>query len=76
MNSNDLVRMANQIAIFFAAYPDDQAAAMVADHINKFWAPRMRDDLAALLADDDGGLKPLARKGAAIAVGGAGHEAT
>ncbi len=36
---------------------------------SKFWAPRMRDGLADMLAsDDDNGLKPLARKAAVVAV--------
>ncbi len=57
--------MANQIADFFAAYPDDEAAAMVADHIMKFWAPPMRQDLAAMLAAGRGDdLSPLARRAA------------
>lgn len=37
-----LVYMANQIATFFEAIPPEEAAAGVADHINKFWEPRMR----------------------------------
>jgi formate dehydrogenase subunit delta len=37
-----LVYMANQIAIFFKSQPQDQAVAGTADHIKKFWDPRMR----------------------------------
>lgn len=65
----DMVRMVNQIADFFAAYPEEKAVPMVADHIRNFWPPGMRADLARLLdmplAAD---LKPLARKGAEQAV--------
>ncbi|CAK0739239.1 formate dehydrogenase subunit delta [Azospirillaceae bacterium] len=37
-----LARMANQIAAFFAAYPDEQAALAVAEHINLNWSRVMR----------------------------------
>jgi formate dehydrogenase subunit delta len=42
MKTERLVHMANQIADFFAAYPREQAVAGVADHLKKFWDPRMR----------------------------------
>jgi formate dehydrogenase subunit delta len=45
VNSERLVYMANQIAGFFAAYPRELAVASVADHIKKFWDPRMRSAL-------------------------------
>jgi formate dehydrogenase subunit delta len=35
-------RMANQIATFFASKPREEGIAGVAEHINKFWEPRMR----------------------------------
>ncbi|MBS3647300.1 formate dehydrogenase subunit delta [Pseudaminobacter sp. 19-2017] len=37
-----LAYMANQIATFFRSKPRDEGVAGVADHINKFWEPRMR----------------------------------
>jgi formate dehydrogenase subunit delta len=37
-----LMIMANQIATFFHSKPREQGIAGVADHINKFWEPRMR----------------------------------
>lgn len=52
MQHNDrLLRMANQIAAFFAASPtggrgqEEGGAKGVADHINKYWEPRMRTQL-------------------------------
>jgi hypothetical protein len=39
MTPDKMVHMANQIALFFASYPHDEAVAGVADHINKFWEP-------------------------------------
>ena len=45
-----LVRLANRIGDFFAAFPDrDEAIDGVAQHIRKFWEPRMRRHLYAYL---------------------------
>lgn len=60
MQSEDVVRMANQIADFYGPYPHDEAVKGIAEHINKSWDPRMRRELLDLLAA--GGhksLKPL-----------------
>lgn len=48
MKPDDLVRMANQIAQFFAPYPPPEAVAGVAEHLEKFWTPAMRKELAAV----------------------------
>lgn len=37
-----LVHMANDIAAFHRTFPEDEAMQMVAEHINKSWAPSMR----------------------------------
>ncbi|MFO1105524.1 MAG: formate dehydrogenase subunit delta [Amaricoccus sp.] len=66
--TEELVRMANQIADFFRAYPPEEAEAGIEDHIRDFWDPRMRRALAAHLAGGGAGLDPLARAGAARAV--------
>lgn len=59
-----LAAMARGIADFFRAYPPEQAATSVADHINRFWTPRMREELKQLPTD---ALDPLvARALAAI----------
>ena len=48
MNVDNLVTMANQIGAFFDAMPErDEALEGIANHIRKFWAPRMRDQLTA-----------------------------
>ncbi|MCY0857949.1 formate dehydrogenase subunit delta [Cupriavidus sp. D39] len=53
MNSDNLVKMANQIGTFFEAMPDrEEAVADIAGHIKRFWEPRMR---RALLERLDGG---------------------
>lgn len=59
MKNDDIVRMANQIAAFFSAYPQDEAVPAIADHIRKFWEPRMRADLEAILAAPPDTLDPL-----------------
>ena len=43
---DNLIRMANQIGIFFESMPDRQEALDgVATHLKKFWDPRMRQAL-------------------------------
>ena len=64
MKRQDIVRMTNQIADFHRPYPREEAEAGVAQHIIDFWDPRMRADLAAQLAEDEGGFSPLALAGA------------
>lgn len=59
-----VVERANRIARFFAAYPEEEAVAGIADHLRKFWDPRMRAQLFAHLAAGGEGLHPLARAAA------------
>jgi formate dehydrogenase subunit delta len=54
-----LVYMANQIADFFVSQPKHEAVAGLADHINKFWDPRMRKQFFEILDAGGEGLKPL-----------------
>ncbi len=60
-----LLRMANQIAAFFASQPREEAVAGVAKHINDFWEPRMRQKFFAILDAGGAGLKPLVIEAAA-----------
>jgi formate dehydrogenase subunit delta len=53
-----LRRMANDIARNLAAMGGDEAVLATADHIDKFWDPRMK---AAIFADDLSGLSDIAR---------------
>jgi len=56
--------MANDIAAFFAADPDQESAAeQVAYHLKKFWEPRMRREIKLFLAEGGAGLSPVARRG-------------
>lgn len=48
MDASKLVRMANQIAQFFAGEAEPKAAvAGVVGHLKRFWEPRMRKALFA-----------------------------
>ena len=48
MDTANLVRMANRIGDFFEAMPErDEALEGIAEHIRKFWEPRMRRQLLA-----------------------------
>jgi formate dehydrogenase subunit delta len=58
-NTDDrLVYMANQIGKFFESQGHHQAVAGVADHIRKFWDPRMRKAIFAHLDAGGAGLDP------------------
>ncbi|MBL8755383.1 MAG: formate dehydrogenase subunit delta [Planctomycetes bacterium] len=51
MDGPKLVRMANQIATFFATEPVRALAVEgVAGHLKRFWEPRMRRELLAMHA--------------------------
>lgn len=61
MSKEHLVHMANDIADFFAAEPEREVAiAGIADHIRRFWDPRMRRQLSEHLQSGGAGLQPLA----------------
>jgi len=60
--SETLVRMANDISNFFKIQSEDQAVSATADHIRRFWDPRMRAKMAEHLAHGGAGLNPIARQ--------------
>ena len=61
MDARKLVKMANEIAAFFAVEPTRQAAVDgVAGHLKRFWEPRMRVALFAALDAGGEGLDPIA----------------
>ncbi len=59
MQSSDLVRMANQIADYFAVYPKPEALDGIAMHIHSSWEPRMRNAMKAHIDQGGEGLSPL-----------------
>ena len=63
MSVEHLVQMVNDIGHFFAAEPKrSDAVAGIAGHIQRFWDPRMRRQIAAHLAAGGAGLEELARE--------------
>lgn len=61
MNTDYLIKMANEIAAFYEAYPDAaQAQKEVADHLARFWDARMRRQIIDYVGEQQGaGLSPL-----------------
>ncbi len=66
MEQRDMIRMANQIANFFNGEGPEQSVKDVAEHINKFWDPRMRRQLIAHLEAGGEGLEPTILKAASL----------
>jgi formate dehydrogenase subunit delta len=60
MKAETMVHNANQIALYFAGYPHDEAVAGVLDHLKKFWERRMRRQIIEYVANGGTGLHPLA----------------
>lgn len=61
MKSQDtMVHNANQIALYFASYPREEAIAGVTDHLKKFWERRMKDQIIQYVAQGGAGLHELA----------------
>ncbi len=62
MSSPDsLIQMANQIGSFFKSQGPGKVTPGVADHIKKFWDPRMRSKIFAHLDAGGAGLEPEVR---------------
>ena len=61
-SSDKLVYMANQIGKFFASQGEAKAPAAIAEHLKKFWDPRMRAGIVGHLEADGAGLDPLVRE--------------
>lgn len=51
--NDTLVRMANDIGKFFRSQGEERGVEGIADHIRKFWEPRMKKQIFAHL--DEGG---------------------
>ena len=62
MHRENLVKMANEISAFFQSEPNREAAVRaVADHLRKFWDPRMRKQIIQHFQEGGIGLGDLAR---------------
>jgi formate dehydrogenase subunit delta len=53
-----LIYMANQIGTFFKSQGEAKAVPGIADHIHKFWDPRMRSSIMKHLDAGGAGLDP------------------
>lgn len=56
-----LVYSANQIADFFRAQGEAKAVPAIADHLNKFWDPQMREDFLVFARTPEAKLHDLVR---------------
>jgi formate dehydrogenase subunit delta len=58
MSPDKLAYMANQIGRFFIGQGHDKAVTGVAEHLTKFWDPRMRDAIVSYWEAGGAGLDP------------------
>ena len=61
-SADKLVMMANQIGKFFVPQRDGDPVAAIADHLQKFWDPRMRAAIVAHVAAGGAGLDAPVRE--------------
>jgi formate dehydrogenase subunit delta len=54
-----MIHNANQIALYFATFPRDEAIDGVTDHIQKFWERRMKNQIIAYADQGGAGLHEL-----------------
>ncbi|MET0675107.1 MAG: formate dehydrogenase subunit delta [Bradyrhizobium sp.] len=59
MSPDRLIYMANQIGKFFQSQGEARAVPGIADHIKKFWDPRMRKAIFAHMDNGGAGLDPF-----------------
>lgn len=61
MEIENLIKMANRIGDFFEAMPEaDEARDGIANHLRRFWEPRMRAEMLAYIDRTGGeGLHPM-----------------
>ena len=62
MKPDNLVYMANQIGKFFQSQREDEVVPGIANHIKKFWDPRMREAIFAFIDQGGEGLDPKVRE--------------
>lgn len=62
MQIEHLITMANQIGDFFKAFPDQQQAKKdIAQHLQRFWAKSMRDQIAEYINQGGDALLPIVK---------------
>lgn len=60
MDVHNMVHMANQIALNFAAYSREEAIQHTTKHLKDFWEPRMLRQFHAYVAGGGSGLHEIA----------------
>jgi formate dehydrogenase subunit delta len=55
-----MIHKANQISLFFASYPREEAIEGVRNHLRSYWVPRMRAQIIEYVANGGAGLHELA----------------
>jgi formate dehydrogenase subunit delta len=63
MDAEHLVAMVNEIAAFFTGEEPGKAAENVANHLRRYWDPRMRRQIVAHASSGGEGLSQVARAG-------------
>jgi len=66
MSPDRLIYMANQIGTFFRSQGHDKVVPGIAEHIRKFWDPRMRKGILAHFDAGGAGLDPNVREAIAV----------
>ena len=70
-----LVDMANQMADYFRSLPPEEGLTGAADHIKKFWTPKMRTRIIHHLDSGAPGLEPFAAKAVGLLRAGQANRA-
>ena len=60
------IRLINQVVVHFGYLPTERAVTEVADHVRKFWDPRMKRRLFDLVDSDASDFEPVALAAAAL----------
>jgi formate dehydrogenase subunit delta len=60
-----LVRMANQIGDYFRAMPESEATSGAADHLRRYWTPKMVGEIIAYVDNGHSGLNETAARAVA-----------
>jgi formate dehydrogenase subunit delta len=63
MDAHHLVTMVNEIAAFFAGEDPGKASENVANHLRRYWDPRMRKQIVDYISHDGAGLSEVAKAG-------------
>jgi formate dehydrogenase subunit delta len=58
-NESAEIRMVNDIVLNLNYLPAEQVVTAVADHVKRFWDPRMKRRLIDLVAAESGDLDPV-----------------